>query len=104
MDADSESKLLDKIIQTKDVFESVLQHDRLEDWNLAKDLDEFLIRIGPDEAIGHALVARASRHLGNLNRARAALKECRLLPMAPAEAEVLLPLLAEEESRLLAGE
>jgi hypothetical protein len=100
MDADPEAGLLDRVIQTKDFFTSVLHEDRLADWNLAKDLGEFLIRIAPDEAIGHALVARAPRHLGDLDRAREALQRCRALPMGPGEAEVLLPLVAQEEKHL----
>jgi hypothetical protein len=100
MDSDPEPRLLDRVIQTKDFFQSVLHEDRLADWNLARDLGEFLIRIAPDEAIGHALVARASRHLGDLDRAREALEHCRLLPMGPGEAEVLVPLVADEEGHL----
>ena len=100
MDADPEARLLDRVVQTNAFFKCVLDDDRLADWNLAKDFGELLIRIGPDEALGHALVARASRHLGDLDRAREALEHCCLLPMTPAEAEVLRPLLAEEEKHL----
>jgi hypothetical protein len=102
MKSDPELQLLKKIAEIKGFCQAALQEDKLEDWNLARDLGEFLIRIGPDEAIGHALVARASRHLGDVDRAREALQHCRLAPMGPREAEVLIPLLAEEEQHLSA--
>jgi hypothetical protein len=75
----------------------------LQDWNLARDYGEFLIGIGPEQVIGHALVARASRHLGNLDRAREELEQCRILPKLPAEKDLFVSFVAQEE-RLLFGE
>src|SRR5208283_548583 len=100
MDADPDKELLTSVSQKKDFIPSIVFNDISDDWNLARELGEFLVRTGPELAIGHALVARASRHLGDLDRAHEALKQCRQLHMEPAEAVDLLPLLAEEESHL----
>jgi len=103
MDADPDKELLTSVSQKKDFVPSIVFNDSSDDWNLARELGEFLVRTGPELAIGHALVARASRHLGDLDRAYEALKRCRQLPMEPAEAADLLPLLAEEENHLSRG-
>jgi hypothetical protein len=104
---DSDRALLAKVAKTRDFFGSILCRDTLDDWTLAKDLGEFLIRIEPDGIIGHALLVRAFRHLGNSERALNELNICRLRAAAgdliPSEAEVLLPVLADEE-RLLSGD
>ena len=101
----SNGELLAKVIQHKDFFQSVLYDDHLEDWNLAKELGEFLVRIEPDpEIMGHALLTRAHRHLGNRQLALAELKECKLRAsnrdLKPWEAELFLSLLSEEEKLL----
>jgi hypothetical protein len=100
MDADPEGRMIERVAQVKDFFQCVLREDRLADWSLAKEFAEFLIRIGPDGAIGYALMARACRHLGEFELAREALQRCRALPMGTGEAEILLPLVAEEEKHL----
>src|SRR5437762_12050894 len=77
---DSDKDLLTRVvgaIDKKDFFQSTLLNDTFDDWNMVKDLGEFLVRILPDsEVMGHALLARAHRHLGNSNLARAELKQC----------------------------
>jgi hypothetical protein len=76
----SDGELLAKVIQSNDFFQSVLYNDSFEDWNLAKELGEFLVRIEPDsEIMGHALLTRAHRHLGNRQRA---LDELKQMPIA----------------------
>ncbi len=100
MDLDAE--LLTRIGNIKDFFESVLQNDALDDWHLARDLGEFLIRTEPEEVMGHALVARASRHLGDLDRALQELEQCRIRHKHPSETDLFVSFLAEEE-KLLAG-
>lgn len=66
---DSDKELLRRVVNAidkKDLFRSTLLSDTFDDWNLAKDLGEFLVRVGSDsEVIGHALLTRAHRHLGN---------------------------------------
>lgn len=62
----------------KDFLGFVFLRDSLDDWNLAKDMGEFLIRTIPSsEIMGHALLTRAHRHLGNLELARSELRESR---------------------------
>jgi hypothetical protein len=108
---DSDRELLAKVvsaIEEKDFFRSVLLNDTLDDWNLARDLGAFLVRILPDsEVMGHALLARAYRHLGNPQLALDELRQCRVLTanrkLESWELEMLRPLLVEEE-RLLSGE
>jgi hypothetical protein len=105
----SDGELLAKVIQSKDFFQSVLYDDTFDDWNLAKELGEFLIRIEPDsEIMGHALLARAYRHLGNRQRALDELIECQLRAsdreLKPWEADLFLPLLAEEKKLLASGD
>ncbi len=104
----SDGELLAKVIQSKDFFQSVLHNDSFEDWNLAKELGEFLVRIEPDsEIMGHALLTRAYRHLGNRQCALDELKECQLRAsnreLKPWEVDLFLPLLSEEEKHLATG-
>jgi hypothetical protein len=106
----SDEELLTRVIgaiDKRDFFRSTLLKDTFDDWNLAKDLGEFLVRIEPvSEVMGHALLARAHRHLGNPELALAELKQCQARTanreLEPWEVEMLLPLL-EEEERLLSG-
>lgn len=90
-----------RAIETKDFFRSVLLNDAFDDWNLAKELGDFLVRTEPDsDVMGHALLARAHRHLGNTSLALYELKQCRIRianrDLLPWEKELLLPLLTEE--------
>ena len=100
---DSDGEILARVLKSKNFFHSVLYEDRLDDWNVAKDLGEFLIRINPEEIMGHALVARASRHLGDLQRALEELEHCRVRTMHPSETDLFLSFLAHEE-KLLSGQ
>jgi thiamine phosphate synthase YjbQ (UPF0047 family) len=102
---DLEREILARVSNTKDFFGSVFFRDTLDDWNVAKDLGEFLVRILPDsEVMGHALLARAHRHLGNRELALDELKQCQARTanrkLEPWETEMLLPLLTEEEKHL----
>ena len=103
---DTDGELLSRVAHTKDFFQSLLYTDTLPDWNVAKDFGEFLVRIFPDDIMGHAMLVRAHRHLGDLERARYELNQCRehikTHELEQWEAEDFLPLLAEEE-RLLGG-
>ena len=100
-------ELLTKVSETNDFFGSVLQRDSLDDWNLAKDFGEFLLRLDPDEILGHALLSRAYRHLGDSQRALQELEQCRARAMQgqlkPSEVEVFSPFLAKEEKLLSEG-
>jgi hypothetical protein len=90
-------------IETKDFFASAW-NDSFDDWNLVKDAGEFLVRLDLEEIMGHALLARAHKHLGNLDHARNELTKCQIQiengRLNPAEGEMLLRLLAHEESVL----
>jgi hypothetical protein len=97
---DPERQLLTRLSKIEDFFRSVLYDDSLDDWYLALDFGEFLVRIEPREAMGYALLARAHRHVGNLECARVELEKCRALTRNPSEVELFLSFLAEED-RLL---
>lgn len=104
----SDGELLAKVIQKKEFFESVFYNDSSDDWNLAKELGEFLIRIEPDsEIMGHLLLTRAYRHMGNRGRALDELKECQMRTsnreLKSWETNLFLPLLSEEEKLLAPG-
>ena len=100
---DPDGELLDRVCEIGDFFGRVMRDDSFDDWNLAQGFAEFLIRIAPDEVIGHALLARAYRHLGHLERAIGELEECRVRAkheeMSPMERDFLLSFL-EEENKL----
>lgn len=105
---DSDRELLRRVNNIQDFAGSVLLRDALDDWTLARDLGEFLVRLMPDsEIVGHALLTRAHRHLGNLSLALAELKECqaRVGDLKPEswESRVILPFLREEEKLLSTG-
>jgi hypothetical protein len=97
---DPDAEILTKVSKIEKFFESVLYKDSLHDWQAAKDLGELLIRIDGDEIMGHALLARACRHLGDSERARAELQRCRAIAPHPPEQELFRNFLTEEE-RLL---
>lgn len=102
---DPDAELLIRVNNTRDFFRSVCCDDALDDWNLAKEFGEFLVRILPDtEVMGHAVLARAHRHTGNLELALIELNEClarmRNRALEPWEVEMLLPMVREEEKFL----
>jgi plasmid stability protein len=93
-------EILTRANKTENFFGTVLLEDALEDWNLAKDLGELLIRLMPEEVMGHALVARACRHLGSTERARRELMQCRVMTKHPSETDLFVSFLVEEEKLL----
>src|SRR5437588_8451819 len=101
---DPDAEILTKVSKIEKFFESVLYKDSLEDWNVAKDLGELLIRIDREDIMGHALLARACRHTGERTRAREELEKCRALvarqDLTPQQRELFLPVLSEEEKHL----
>ena len=97
---DSDAEILTRVSKIDKFLESVLYKDRLDDWGLAKNLGELLIRIDEEGVLGHALLARACRHLGDLQHALSELEQCRARSLTPGEKEIFLSFLAEEE-RLL---
>ena len=100
MQNDSDRELFSRLSQIQDFAERVLRNDTLEDWNLAKNFGEFMIRIAPQDILGHALVARASRHLGDRTRALAEIERCRAFftsgDLTTMEREVFGPFLEKE--------
>jgi len=68
MQNDPDKELFSRMNHVKGFAEETLRNDTLEDWNLAKNFGEFMLRIAPRDILGHALVARACRHLGDRTR------------------------------------
>lgn len=79
MQNDPDKELFSQLSQIKDFAKEALQNDTLEDWNLAKSFGEFMIRLAPQDILGHALVARACRHLGDRARALDEIQRCQAL-------------------------
>jgi hypothetical protein len=101
----TDGELLSAVLANNAFMESVLKHDRSDNWTLAKELGEFLVRIEPDsEILGHALQARACRHLGEIERARIELTACRARiadrGIKEWESSLLQALLSQEEKYL----
>jgi|SRR5215469_8672060 len=100
----TDAEVLTRISKIEKFFESVLYKDNLADWSLVRDLGELLIRIDGEEIVGHVLLARACRHIGDRKRAREELEKCRALvalqELAPPQRELFLPVLSEEEKHL----
>ena len=102
---DPDGELLERVNRIADFFGSVFERDTLEDWNLAKQFGGFLVRIlPPNEIMGHVLLVRACRHLGERDHAMQELQYCRSHLASrqpePWEVEMLLPALATEEKLL----
>lgn len=101
---DADSQLLAKVLKQEKFLEAVLLNDTFEDWNLAKELGEFLLRVFPEDIIGHALLLRAFRHTGNLRRAAEELTACRGFvgrhQLTPKQLDLFLPMLQNEEKWL----
>jgi len=101
---DTDADILAKVTNIGNFLELALYKNSLDDWSLAKDLGELLIRIDAEEMMGHALLTRACRHMGDYERAHKELSICRALVTrrgaTESERELFLPVLAEEEKQL----
>jgi len=101
---DADSQLLARVLKQEKFLEAVLLNDALEDWDLAKDLGEFLVRVFPEDIIGHALLVRAFRNTGKLTRAVEELAACREFierhELTPKQLDLFLPMLESEEKSL----
>lgn len=89
---DPDGELLDRLSKTEGFFEGAILRDDFRDWTLAKDFGEFVIRIAPDEILGHALVARACRHLGEQDCASEEIRKTKSLfkngTLAPMDVDI----------------
>jgi len=98
---DADSQLLARVLNEPIFLESVLLNDTLEDWSLARDLGEFLVRMLPDDIVGHALLVRACRHTGDVKRALEELIVCRGYvdrgELTPKQVDLFVPMLEREE-------
>ena len=102
-----DGEILARATAVGDFFGKALRRDALDDWNLAKELGELLIRIEQDsnsDLMGRVLLVRARRHLGSAAEAIAALRDCRerisSRELKQWEQELLVPVLAQEEQFL----
>jgi len=104
--ADPDAVLIARVADKQDFFRSFFE-DGLDDWKLVEDLGEFLLRIAPGEAMAHALLARACRHLAEADRSREELERCRVQitqsSAAPMEKELFTQFLADEGKFLDSG-
>src|ERR1700690_2967105 len=75
----TDGELLARVARRKDLFRLVLYDDSFDDWTLVRDLGEFLVRTEDSEIMGHAILARALRHLGDRRRALVELERCRTM-------------------------
>ena len=104
----SDGELLERLVNIlngRDLFGETFLTDDFDDWHLAKELGEFLVRIEPESSItGHALLARAHRHLGNRDLAVVELRECQgraeIRGLEPWEVEMIQPLMLKEATLL----
>ena len=101
-----EGELFTKVLAEKDFARLLVFEDFARDWELARDLGEYLDRIEPDLLIAHVILAKAYRHVGDLSRARAELDHRESLitrtTVAALERDSLGPVIDQEE-RLLSG-
>jgi hypothetical protein len=79
MQNDPDKELFSRLSQIRDFAEQAIYKDTLDDWNLGKDFGEFMIRVAPQDILGHALGARACRHLGDRSRALEEIERCRTI-------------------------
>ena len=98
---DPDAAILTRVSKIEGFLESALYKDSLDDWKIARDLGELLIRIDGEEIMGHALLARACRHIGDRKRAGEELEKTRALfareDLMPPQRELFLQVLSEEE-------
>jgi hypothetical protein len=99
-----ERELLNRVVNTKDFMRKALLEDSFDDWELARELGEFLIRIDPEDLTHRLILARAYRHLGQETLAISELAKCRAIiesgNVGVIDQEVVIPLV-EAEKRLL---
>ena len=99
MSSDRDGEILAKAYEVDDYFGSFFR-DALDDWTLAEDLGELFLRIG-EARMGHALLARAQRHLGNIAQAGEHLERCKTRvadeDLTNQELEMFDRFLAEED-------
>ncbi len=108
MSHDEDRELLIRVTDTKDFVRSVLVEDNFDDWKLAQQLGEFLIRIDPEGFLGHLILARACRHQGDRERAMHEFDQCRSLIASgrvdPSEQMAFAPEFEKEQQILLSDE
>lgn len=97
---DNDAEVLTRVGRVPDFFLAVFQSDTLEDWSLARDLGKLLLCIDGEEIIGHALLARVYRHLGNTELALAEFERCRNGVAKLSEKQFLHSFFLEEEKLL----
>src|SRR5216684_1324433 len=76
--------------------------DKLDDWTKARALGEAIVETDPTVLIGHLILSRALRHLGDRPRAIEQLEAClTLAPGVGAGDAAFLPEMRQEEYFLL---
>jgi len=83
---------------------SLLFENSAEDWSLAREYGEYWVLVNPEPPVGHLILPKACRHLGQARRAIKEVYRCRETiasdKVQPLELEVLAPRI-DREARLL---
>jgi hypothetical protein len=95
-------EMLSRVLDTKEFLAGVLFEDDSQDWSLALALGEYMLRTLPEDPPGHLIVARASRHLGQMDRAVQEVIKCKTLLVSERSARDFTPIIEEEERHLSA--
>jgi hypothetical protein len=98
-----ENELLTRVTEDKDFVRRLLD-DRLDDWEVAKEWAELVLRIEPEDLVHRLALVRAHRHLGQTSLAISELEKCQRIiesgNVGVVDRDVVIPML-EGEKRLL---
>ena len=95
-----EEDLLNRVVNREDFARRVLVDDSFDEWELARELGEFLLRIEPDDLTHRLILARAYRHLGDTQLAVEQLLNCERIikdtKLGDVETELIVPMVSDE--------
>jgi hypothetical protein len=98
---DRDLEMMNEVTANEDFIRGLFL-DTLNEWSLAKEYGEFLVKNVPQLFLGHVVLARAHRHLGERDRAREKIAECRkMTERADFDELSSLPDFEYEERQLL---
>jgi hypothetical protein len=92
----NDGEMLARVLHSPGFLSRLLLEDCADDWELARELGDFLTRVAPDLALGFTIQVRANRHLGATNRALEALERASALIVRDAHEQDLADILLQE--------